>query len=244
MSPVGQAHGPLEREPIWRCRGPALPASSTTAGKRRLPLAVGPALIRPALIRPALIRPALIRPSVIGPAVVGLALALAACGGGSPRAGVASVGTTTTMPVQAGAPATASSSSKSAGLVEYARCMHSHGVLGFPGPGSAPGAAAAFKQSGALSSPRFEDARRACSKYAPRPAPPPAVSPQQMQKLLAVSRCMRSHGVADFPDPNPTTGNIDPPPGISENSPIVIAALRACYPLAHAAGLGPPNTGH
>jgi hypothetical protein len=185
------------------------------------------------------------------PAVIGLALAAAACGGGGPKAGVASVGaTTTTTAARAGAVATAGSPPGGA-LVEYARCMRSHGVVNFPEPGSleAPGAIRSFKgqvaQSVAslASSPRFQAAQRACAQYAPQTTSSPPVSPQEMQKLLAVSRCMRAHGVPDFPDPNPVTGDMNPPPGISRNSPIVLAALRACTPLARAAGLGPPNTG-
>ena len=146
----------------------------------------------------------------------------------------------------------AGSSAPGGALVEYARCMRAHGVSSFPEPGSlsAPDAIRNFKGEivqtvGALaSSPVFQAAQRACAKYYGRPAAaPPQVSPQEMQKLLVVSRCMRAHGVPDFPDPNPTTGDMNPPADISRNSPTVIAALRACQPQARAAGLGPPNTG-
>ena len=49
--------------------------------------------------------------------------------GGSPRASVARVGTTTTA-VQAGAAATDGPSNRQ--FVRYAGCMRSHGVLNFP----------------------------------------------------------------------------------------------------------------
>jgi hypothetical protein len=190
------------------------------------------------------------KPVLVAAAVIGLALAAAACGGGPAKAGVASLGTTTTA-VPTSAAATGGSSPGGA-LVEYARCMRSHGVLSFPEPGSlaAPGAIRAFKgqvsQSVAslASSPKFQAAQRACAKYyGPPPTSPPQVSPQEIQKLLAVSRCMRAHGVPDFPDPNPITGDMTPPAGISRTSPTVLAALQACTPLARAAGLGAPNTG-
>ena len=181
---------------------------------------------------------------------MGLALATAACGG-SPKAGVASLGTTTTV-VRTTVPGSAGVSSSGGALVEYARCMRSHGVLSFPEPASlgAPGAIKAFKgqiaQSvGSLaSSPRFQAAQRACAKYfGPPTTSSPAVSQKEIQKLLAVSRCIRAHGIPNFPDPNPTTGQLVTPPGIDRRSPIVLAALRACSSLGKAAGLGPPNTG-
>jgi hypothetical protein len=206
---------------------------------------------------------------LVASAAIGLALATAACGGGSPNAGVANLATTTTT-VPAAAAATGSPGSGGTGsgspgsgrpssgntapggaLVEYARCMRAHGVSSFPEPGSlsAPDAIRNFKGQivqavGALaSSPVFQAAQRACAEYYGRPAPAPQVSPREMQKLLAVSRCMRAHGVPNFPDPNSTTGDMNPPADISRNSPTVIAALRACQPQARAAGLGPPSTG-
>jgi hypothetical protein len=182
--------------------------------------------------------------------VVGLALIVAACGGGSPEAGVASVGTTTTT---AGASAGAANSAAPGGaLVEYARCMRAHGVSSFPEPGSlaAAGAIRDFKGEvvravGSLaSSPKFQAGQRACAQYFGSPTTsPPQVSAQEMRKLLAVSHCLRTHGVPDFPDPNPVTGQLNTPPGLDRSSPTVLAALRACYALGRAAGLGPPNTG-
>jgi hypothetical protein len=53
---------------------------------------------------------------------------------------------------------------------------------------------------GSRSSPTFQAATRACEKYAPTTAPPEHVSAQEMRKLLAVSSCMRTHGV---PSPSP-----------------------------------------
>jgi hypothetical protein len=180
-------------------------------------------------------------------AVIGLVLAAAACGG-PPKAGVASLGATTTV-----APArTAATGGQSAsGAVELARCMRSHGILNFPDPASlaTPAAIKAWKSqvhesvASMASSARFQAAQRACAPYWGQPATAPQVSPAEMQKLLAVSRCMRAHGVPDFPDPNPTTGALNTPAGLDKSSPRVLAALRACSSLGRAAGLGPPSTG-
>jgi hypothetical protein len=130
--------------------------------------------------------------------------------------------------------------------------MRSHGVLSFPDSASFASSDAIRAAKGQMAqiskneapSPTFQAAQRACAKYyAPPTTSSPQVSTQQMQKLLAVSGCMRAHGVPNFPDPDPITGEIAVPAGIDRNSPQVVAALRACSSLGQAAGLGPPSTG-
>ncbi len=195
-------------------------------------------------------------------AVVGLtALSLLAggCGGGG-SPGVASVATST-LPGADGSSATTTAAAAAAAtggsspggdLAEYARCMRSHGVLSFPDPGSFGSSGAIKAAKGQMaqisehetSSATFQAAQRACARsYGPPAISPPHPSPQEMQKLLAVSHCMRAHGIENFPDPNPTTGELTAPAGISKNSPQVLAALRACRSLGQAAGLGAPNAG-
>jgi hypothetical protein len=191
-------------------------------------------------------RPLLILSSVV--AVAALSLLAAGCDGGSP--GVASVASSTTAATTTAAAAATSGSSQGGSLAEYATCMRSHG-FNFPDPvtfGSSAGIRAAKSQMAQIAanettSATFAAAQRACVKYAPPGISPPRVSPQEMQKLLAVSRCMRAHGIPNFPDPNPTTGELTAPAGIDRNSPQVLAALRACRSLGQAAGLGSPHTG-
>ncbi len=65
------------------------------------------------------------------------------------------------------------------------------------------------------------------------------ISQQELQARLALARCIRAHGVPNFPDPNPTTGNVTPPPGLNKNSPSILAAIQACPSQAQAAGLSP-----
>ena len=205
------------KRPRHMCSRPPSPARSARRRRRRRP-SPGRAAPRPQRPRRPLQR-------------CGRAAATGSAGSGSPSSGNTAAG---------------------GAVVGYARCMRAHGVSSFPEPGSlsAPDAIRNFKGEivqavGALaSSPVFQAAQRACAEYYGRPTPArQQVSPQEMQKLLAVSRCMRAHGVPHFPDPNPTTGDMNPPADISRNSPTVIAALRACQPQARAAGLGPPSTG-
>lgn len=50
---------------------------------------------------------------------------------------------------------------------------------------------------------------------------------------LAFARCMRAHGVPDFPDPNGQAGQLGPGSGINPDSPQFQSALNgACKPLA------------
>jgi hypothetical protein len=65
------------------------------------------------------------------------------------------------------------------------------------------------------------------------------ITQQELQARLALARCIRSHGVPNFPDPNPTTGDVTPPPGLSKTSPSILGAIKACPSQAQAAGLTP-----
>ncbi len=196
---------------------------------------------RPTMLALVIDGPSRRRALLVAPAIIGLTLVMAACGGGSPKAGIARLGPTSTA---AATGATANGSPAANGdPVRYASCMRSHGVMNFPDPNSPDPAGVVTGVKQESGSPAFQAAAKACASYAYHGTPPPRVSPQEIEKLLAVARCMRAHGISNFPDPNPTTGDMAPPADISRTSPIVLAALRACHPEAQAAGLGPPNTG-
>jgi hypothetical protein len=149
--------------------------------------------------------------------LTGSALLAAGCGGGSSGAEVAQLGMTT-GPKPSGAAADPNA---------YSKCMRSHGVGNFPDPDSG----GALKTQGIdTNTPTFQAAARACRSLAPTPAPP-AQQAQLQAQLLAFAKCMRSHGVPAFPDPQSESGGtqmnvhhtkIDP------NSPIVKAAMVAC----------------
>ena len=98
--------------------------------------------------------------------------------------------------------------------LKFAACMRSHGVQNFPDPptGSGGGLQIAQSQSNnsgpvtkvngvAVSSPAFQSAMEICNKDLPHGHPSAAQTEQAKQQALAFSRCMRAHGVTDFPDP-------------------------------------------
>jgi hypothetical protein len=124
--------------------------------------------------------------------VTGLTLAASACGGSS------------------GATARGSMSASSSRDPEaWSACMRSHGVPNFPDPVSSGQIRVdprKLAESGIdVDSPRFKRAARACLRLQPKGARATARQPTaaQQQAMLRFARCMRSHGVPNFPDPQP-----------------------------------------
>ena len=120
-----------------------------------------------------------------------LALLLTACGS-SPSSTRAS-----------GTPGTGASANP--GLVAFTACVRSHGVRNFPDP--LPGASNAkfpSAQQLGVASPQLNAAENACQHLLPAGVGD-RFSPAEVQLLLPgmrnFSRCMRSHGVPDWPDP-------------------------------------------
>ena len=135
----------------------------------------------------------------------------------------------------------------------FARCMRGHGVPNFPDPGS----------NGQLNgsgidkhSPQVQSAVGACQSLLPG-RNPAALQAQAGAQALRFSRCMRAHGVPNFPDPSVKSngsgvavtirmkagsGGIDP------RSPQFQAAQQACRsilpkPGKNASGNPPSGSG-
>ena len=82
---------------------------------------------------------------------------------------------------------------------KFAQCMRSHGVTNFPHP--TPGGGIELGPGLNPASPAFRTARQACRQFLPNKAGPPATSAADRAAALTLARCMRSHGVPQFPDP-------------------------------------------
>jgi hypothetical protein len=164
--------------------------------------------------------------------VGGLALLASACGGSS-GANVAQAGTST-VPTPAGA-----SDDPNA----YSKCMRRHGVTNFP---DSDGSRIRLSPTIDQRSQAFQAAARACRGLAPTPDPP-AQRAQQQAQLLAFARCMRSHGVPNFPDPTAdgqlNLGRISHGRrvGVDSNTPQFRSAQHACQRLAPG-GSGAPGS--
>ena len=116
----------------------------------------------------------------------------------------------------------------------FSRCMRAHGISDFPDPSSQGGIALNGGPGSDLnpSSPLFKAANNACKPLLP---PQKALSPAQQAaaraQALAYARCMRAHGISDFPDPNAQGGiALSPQPGgdLEPNNPRFQAANQAC----------------
>jgi hypothetical protein len=133
----------------------------------------------------------------IAVAACGFALALAACGGSSNPSARTSPSSTSK-----GSPPSYAKSQLAA-----AACMRKHGVPDFPDPTfGAGGAQVNLHLPAAMgSSPAFALAQKDCAKlglelagYAGQSVTPTG---GEMAQWVAVARCMRAHGVPNFPDP-------------------------------------------
>ena len=121
------------------------------------------------------------------------------------------------------------------------RCMRANGVSGFPDPITGPSGAVGLplfeNPDGSLTAegqtftgPALRSAERACKAYLPPAGGPPAkVRAQQLRRELAFARCMRAHGVPNFPDPSSSSsGPAGPPAGLDPQSPAFRSAARVC----------------
>jgi len=152
-----------------------------------------------------------------------VALAAGCSSGGPDGRGVASVSSPN------GSSSSSAGSTKASALA-YSQCMRAHGIKDFPdpdangdirleaGPGSDLGP----------DNPQFKVASAACKSLLPNQgAPPKGVKAAN----LKYAKCMRGHGIKDFPDPNPDgTLQIQATPGsdLDPNNPLFKKANDAC----------------
>jgi hypothetical protein len=161
--------------------------------------------------------------------LAGAGLSLSACGGtSSPGAG----GSTSPQD-------TAANNSKA---LQFAECMRAHGVPNFPDPTGGqidlrvqqtPNSTTVNGVQ--VSGPAFQTAMKSCRPYLPNGGRPTAAQTAKAKtQALAMSKCMRSHGVPNFPDPQFQTGPNGgigvriSGAGINPNSPAFQAASKAC----------------
>ena len=167
-------------------------------------------------------------------ALAAFSLLAAGCGGGG-SAGVASVASTTT---------TAGTTTAQNGLLAFSNCMRSNGMPNFPDPQRYVGGNVklTLHQLGS-SSPQFQAAMNACNHLLPTNGGSGSQQTAQQQRTqladeLSFARCMRSHGVARFPDPT-AQGDLSvelvQAQGIDVHSPAVLHVVQACLPASHGA---------
>jgi hypothetical protein len=181
-------------------------------------------------------------------ALAGVALLLAGCGGSS-SPGVAKLKTTTPSGANSGTgadstlfPADVAGSGGSMSTqvgtgraaVKFSDCMRAHGVPRFPDPNAQGTLTITVSPALDPSSPLFQKAESDCGHLLP-PAKGLSLAMQRRLKkgLLAFAACMRSHGLANYPDPKFGPGGMvsqgtSRSSGIDPNSPTYQAAQKAC----------------
>jgi hypothetical protein len=142
--------------------------------------------------------------------IVGLAVPLAACGS------------------SAGSKSAGGGSRSYASFLRFATCMRAHGVPGFPDPSPGGGGVHIGPNTGINpQSPAVQSAFVTCKKQLPGGGPKTTQLTESMKlRALRFARCMRAHGVPNFPDPGSGAGPVQQAiPDI--NSPSVQRAIRA-----------------
>jgi hypothetical protein len=155
---------------------------------------------------------------------------IAGCGGSS--------GSLTAATVSAGTASVSTAASAARSELGFSKCMRANGVPNFPDLSNngmrieaSPGQTLSINGV-SINAPAFAAARQKCQKYLPHQQATPAQAAQQRQQGLEFSKCMRSHGVPNFPDPKVVSsagGNRTVYlPGINFQSPAFQAAAKAC----------------
>ena len=178
-----------------------------------------------------------------------IGIGLSACGGGSASPGVASVGSTTSTtqaPASQAAGNDGNTTAKYRAALAYVYCMRSHGVPNFPDPTSDGQINVDFTHGGKDGSPassgidrmssQYISADQTCRHLLPGGVPTPAQNQQALAQELKFAQCMRSHGVPNYPDPNPSDPGVVRLIGVDQNSPQFQSAQKVCQTLVPGSG--------
>jgi hypothetical protein len=163
-------------------------------------------------------------------AAAALSLLAAGCGGGggSPS-GVANVTTSTSA---------ATTTTTQSGLLAFSQCMRSNGMPSFPDPQRFVGGNVKLTIHQFAPS---QAAMNACDHLLPTNGGSGSEETAQQQRTqradgLSFAACMRSHGVARFPDPTaqgelPVESVVAQ--GIDVHAPAFLQAVQTCLPASH-----------
>ena len=124
--------------------------------------------------------------------------------------------------------------------VRFAQCMRSHAVPNFPDPTSPQEFKLSLSPSSAgnARSPAFQSAETACQHLLGGGPPSQNAAERRAHVVagLAFARCLRSHGLPNFPDPTSSgqlTHEMLATAGINVHQPAVVQAADACVSVTH-----------
>ena len=86
-------------------------------------------------------------------------------------------------------------------LTQFAACVRKHGIVNFPDP---PWPNGELNKLGFTKQVLGKYENGACYKYflAAGGVPTPAENQRRMEQMLRTARCIRAHGIVNFPDPS------------------------------------------
>ncbi len=127
-------------------------------------------------------------------------------------------------------------------LLAFAQCMREHGITSFPDPSADGGFSLGGPNNSVDLDPNSESmkaARTACEALLPKSTESSSAQKEHYDQALAFSKCMREHGVANFPDPQQdSSGGVGVTVGAQGNggaldpeSPTFKTAMQACQSL-------------
>ena len=154
-------------------------------------------------------------------ALAAVSVLVSGCGGGGGSSGVANVATSGTTTTAQNRP------------IAFPRCMRAHGVPNYPDAGKPTAQQLGMSQS------EFDRRASACTYLLPHGGVAQETAQQKRIQLadeLSFARCMRSHGVARFPDPNAQAQlsvEMVRAQGIDVHAPVVLRVVQRCIPAAH-----------
>ncbi len=174
-------------------------------------------------------RPSVLRAGVLAAVGAAIALLATACGGGNSSSST---------------PGLMSLSSLTNQALAYAKCMRSHGIPNFPDPtvqDNAHSKGVGFSMPSGVDphSAQYLSAAKLCQKQTGFGHISTAQMQAGMNALLKYAECMRSHGIANFPDPQEHSQNIGfslTGTGIDQNSSRFKAAQSTCQALLPGGG--------
>jgi hypothetical protein len=156
-----------------------------------------------------------------------LVVALAGCGGTAAGGdGIASAeGDTSGTPAPSSNPSSGASMDPEERALKFAQCMRENGV-----PMEDPVAGKPRTLKVDRGDKKFQAAMEKCRQYSPFGEGGQTLSPEEQQKMLEFTKCMREHGI-DMPDPDPNSGpgiKFGPGSKVNPEDPKFQAAMEAC----------------
>lgn len=126
-------------------------------------------------------------------------------------------------------------------LLAFSRCMRSHGVSNWPDPNSSGQFPKRRLEHLGVSNSGLQAAQTACRHLLPNGGngPTPAQLAQSWSDFLKFARCMRSHGVRNWPDPTRYAPHPERPyfnlsaAGINPSAPQIVTKIHQCLYLLH-----------